>query len=85
MAFMNTEMRSGAGRGRDCQSASSLGLLSDDRQEFTWLGWCEMAPSPKTAQIFHNGNFMHLRWQMAGLTAGWLKDAEVPVPANDLG
>lgn len=27
--------------------------------------------------IFHNGDFMHLRWQMAGMTAGWLDMAEV--------
>lgn len=44
------------------------------------MGWWELPPSPKTAQIFHNGNFMHLRWQMAGITAGWLKQAEVSVP-----
>lgn len=31
----------------------------------------------KLANIFHTGNFLHLKWQMAGLTAGWLTEAEV--------
>lgn len=31
----------------------------------------------KLVNIFHNGNFLHLKWQMAGLTAGWLAEAEV--------
>jgi hypothetical protein len=33
----------------------------------------------KTPNILHNGQFTHLRWQMAGLTAGWLERAEVSV------
>lgn len=32
-----------------------------------------------TANIFGTGNFLHLKWQMFGLTAGWLAEAEVPV------
>jgi hypothetical protein len=81
MAFMNSEMRKRGRKREGTVSASSLDSCRR-RQEFTWLGWWEVPPSPKTAQIFHNGNFMHLRWQMAGLTAGWLKDAEVPVPLD---
>jgi hypothetical protein len=34
-------------------------------------------PNARTANIFHTGNFMHLKWQMAGLTEGWLDKAEV--------
>lgn len=60
-------------------SASSLGSCMR-KQVFTYLGWLELAPSSKAAQIFHNGTFMHIRWQMAGLTEGWLVKAEVPVP-----
>lgn len=28
--------------------------------------------------LFHTGSFIHLKWQMAGLTEGWLTAAEVP-------
>lgn len=36
------------------------------------------------ANIFGTGNFMHLKWQMAGLTEGWLTSAEVPVEDAEL-
>jgi hypothetical protein len=74
------------GRPRDRRgtiSASSLGSCRR-KQQFTFLGLPELPPSPKLAQIFQNGTFMHIRWQMAGLTEGWLKEAEVPVGGNDL-
>lgn len=32
---------------------------------------------PRLASIFMTGDFVHLKWQMAGLTAGWLDQAEV--------
>jgi hypothetical protein len=38
----------------------------------------------RLAGIFATGNFMHLKWQMAGLTEGWLVRAEVPVDKDDL-
>jgi hypothetical protein len=34
--------------------------------------------------IFATGNFLHLKWQMQGLTAGWLKAAEVPFDVDEL-
>lgn len=74
------------GRPRDRRgtvSASSLGSCKR-KQQFTFLGLPELPPSPKLAQIFQNGTFMHIRWQMAGLTEGWLKKAEVPVGDNPL-
>lgn len=37
----------------------------------------ERSVEPKLANIFHTGQFLHLKWQMAGLTEGWLKEAEV--------
>ena len=40
---------------------------------------------PRQVQVAHNGSFMHLRWQMAGLSAGWLREAEVPIPSNGWG
>jgi hypothetical protein len=83
MSFMNKELKKQGRKRKGTISASSLDSCRR-RQEFTWLGWWELPPSPKTAQIFHNGNFMHLRWQMAGITAGWLKHAEVAVPHHEL-
>lgn len=65
-------------------SASSLNSC-ERSQQFKFMGMPELAPTAKTAGIFHNGSFTHLRWQMAGLTEGWLKEAEVAVPINDFG
>jgi hypothetical protein len=62
-------------------SASSLGSCRR-RQQFTFLGMPQLPPSPKTAAIFQNGTMMHIRWQMAGITEGWLTAPEVPVPQN---
>jgi hypothetical protein len=44
----------------------------------------EQRVSEKQANIFHTGNFLHLKWQMAGITEGWLKAAEVPMSAPEL-
>jgi hypothetical protein len=38
----------------------------------------------RLANIFATGNFLHLKWQMQGLTEGWLAEAEVPVERLDL-
>lgn len=62
-------------------SGSSLASCAR-KQQFTFLGLPELPPSPKTAAIFQTGTFMHIRWQMAGLTEGWLLSAENPVPKN---
>jgi len=66
-------------------SASGAGVCPRRRQ-FEYLGITEGKRPIKTslAQIFHNGTFMHLRWQMAGLTDGWMVKAEVPVVNPDL-
>lgn len=40
--------------------------------------------SSRVANIFHTGNMLHLKWQMAGLTEGWLAEAEVPKDRDDL-
>lgn len=57
-------------------SASSVGGCVRAAQ-FQYQGLAQKPVDSKTAQIFHNGSHMHLRWQMAGLTAGWLDQAEV--------
>lgn len=67
---------------RGTVSASSSGKCMR-RQQFTYLGMPEMAFSAKTSAILQNGTFMHIRWQMAGLTEGFLVEAEVPVPKNN--
>jgi hypothetical protein len=64
-------------------SASSLESCGR-RQQFTFMGMPELPPTSKLAAIFQNGTYMHIRWQMAGLTEGWLVEAEVPIPTNDL-
>lgn len=55
------------------------------KQIFKWIGMpARVEIESKTAGIFATGNFMHLKWQMQGLTEGWLEDAEVPVDRDDL-
>jgi hypothetical protein len=62
-------------------SASSLGRC-DREQQFVYLGMPKQSPESKAAMRMQNGSFMHLRWQMEGLTEGWLREAEVPVVEN---
>ncbi len=38
----------------------------------------------RLSTIFATGNMMHLKWQMAGLTEGWLSEAEVVADRDDL-
>lgn len=59
-------------------SASSLNSCVR-RQQFTFLGMPEALPDPRVSQILQNGQFMHLRWQMAGITEGWLTAPEVTI------
>ena len=79
--FMHAELGKKPRDRRGSVSASSLGSCRR-QQQFKYIGLPQLAPSPKTAQIFQNGTFMHLRWQMAGLTEGWMWEAEVPVGDN---
>jgi hypothetical protein len=64
-------------------SASSL-WACQRRQQFTFLGLPEDPVSTRLGGIFQNGTFMHIRWQMAGLTEGFLVDVEVPIGSNDM-
>ena len=45
----------------------------------------ERGVNSQLQNIFTNGNFAHLRWQMAGITEGWLAQAEVPADDEALG
>ena len=58
-------------------SPSSLGTCPR-RQVFAIRGY-PVAHTPLKSWPIHalNGDFAHIRWQMAGLSAGWLKKAEV--------
>lgn len=56
------------------------------RQVLAFIGHPEIGEQLTSSQanIFATGNFTHLRWQMQGLTAGWLAQAEVPMDRPDL-
>lgn len=62
----------------DSFSASSAGMCLRRRQ-FEFLGRKKKKPDTKTMNIFANGDYVHMRVQVAGLTGGWLKEAEVSV------
>lgn len=65
-------------------SASSAGICPRRRQ-FDFLGLPTTTRlNARTVSIFHNGTWTHLRWQMAGMSAGWLARGEVPVENTDL-
>lgn len=76
-----------AQEGRDRRgSFSASGLGSCPRQQqFTYLGLQQLPQSGQRMSVLLNGTFVHLRLQAAGLTAGWLAEAEVPIPDNPLG
>ena len=65
-------------------SASALGACAR-ASEFVYLGMPKMVESQTSAAKMANGSMVHLRWQMGGLTEGWLSKAEVPIPTNELG
>lgn len=54
------------------------------RRQFEYLGLPRRAFRTSLIQVLHNGTWVHLRWQAAGLTAGWLDEAEVPVIYREL-
>lgn len=57
--------------------SSATGMCAR-RRIYSAIGIAEADTSDsKMANIFHTGNFLHLKWQLAGLTEGWLKEAEV--------
>lgn len=62
-------------------SASSLGECQR-YQQFVFIGMPKLPMDAKNASKVQNGAMMHLRWQMEGLTEGWLRHAEVPVRSD---
>jgi hypothetical protein len=64
--------------------SSSMGFCSR-RRIFSALGVDEASSiDAKLGNIFGTGNFLHLKWQMAGLTEGWLAEAEIPMDMPEL-
>lgn len=59
-------------------SASGAGQCLRRRQ-LSYLGVKQTAPSEGTMNIFANGDYVHLRMQVAGIVGGWLQAAEVAV------
>jgi len=64
-------------------SASSLGDCPR-QQMFTFMGMPQLTRTAQNVQQLQNGVFLHLRWQMAGLTEGWMTEAEVPITNSEL-
>lgn len=62
-------------------SASSLGEC-ERYQQFVYIGMPKLPFDAKNMAKVQNGSFMHLRWQMEGLTEGWLRHAEVGVKSD---
>jgi len=75
----------GSSRLRKRMFRASAATTCTRAQVFKWIGVpVRQDIDSKTAGIFATGNFMHLKWQMAGLTEGWLEEAEIPVDREDL-
>lgn len=76
--FLGTEIGKPQRDRTNTFSASGQGQCPRRRQ-FAFLGMPEGSHfNSRTISIFHNGVWTHLRWQLAGLSAGWLVHAEVP-------
>lgn len=75
----------GGSRNRTTMFRSSSVGSCERRQVYRGVGTEEKKIiDGKLANIFHTGNFLHLKWQMAGITAGWLVEAEVSADREDL-
>jgi hypothetical protein len=59
-------------------AASGAGTCLRARQ-FSYLGLTQKKPDDHAQNIFLNGHWVHMRHQVVGLTAGYLKEAEVPL------
>ena len=81
LAFAEKELRKPDRVRKATLSASSLGEC-ERYQQFVFIGMPKLLPDAKNAAKMANGQFMHLRWQMEGLSAGWLSEAEVPVHSD---
>lgn len=87
LAFAQRALAREVGGGRNRRRlfrASGMGGCLRQRL-FTYLGVeGQRDITSGLANIFNTGHFLHLKWQMAGLTEGWLAKAEVPVENEEL-
>lgn len=75
----------GGGRRRKAMFRASGSGSCKRRQMFSVLSQPRRYElEPRLANIFLTGDFTHLKWQMAGLTVGWLKQAEVAVDRPEM-
>lgn len=74
----------GGGRSRTSKFRAS-GLGSCERKQVYQAEGVKQADTinARLSNIFATGNFLHLKWQMMGLTEGWLKEAEVPSESEE--
>ena len=76
----------GGSRRRERMFRASGLSYCDRRRVMHFMGMQEKKTiDSHLSNIFHTGNFIHLKWQMAGLTEGWLMEAEVPADNPELG
>lgn len=52
---------------------------------FSYGGWPQTPFPMRNQDLMDQGSFLHLKWQMEGLTAGWMKQGEVWVHDPDFG
>lgn len=64
-------------------SPSSMGECAR-RLVFGWAGMPQIPSDPELDEMAGHGNTAHLRWQVEGLTLGYMKEAEVWVEDKDL-
>lgn len=64
-------------------SASAIGKCAR-AVVFGYAGAPQVAPESSGQEIFDHGSVDHLKWQMEGLTMGWMKSAETWVENKEL-
>ncbi len=75
----------GGSRNRNTMFRSSSTGSCERKQVFHAIGAKKREVlDGKLANIFQTGNMLHLKWQMAGITAGWLVEAEVSADRLDM-
>lgn len=88
LQFNDAHLRGEVGGHRDRKlafRASGMGACARKRI-FARMGTVGISEQYSSAQanIFETGNDYHRRWQRAGLTEGWLIEAEVPLYSEEL-
>lgn len=77
------ELLIGGDRERIASFSSSSAGDCHRRQVFGYIGFPQKPIDPAVANRFHTGNFLHIKWQLAGLTEGWLAEIEIPVISKE--